>query len=144
MSANATDDIGVAGVQFLLDGAPLGAEVTTAPYFIYWNPSAVPAGPHTLAARARDTAGKQTTSAAVNVTKMSVDADRSPGPLRATVFYGTRARTAQLNATTTVPGTFVYAPPPAPYCRRNHTLVTTFTPADTINYTTATAASRSR
>ena len=37
MTANASDNVGVAGVQFKLDGANLGAEDTTAPYSIAWN-----------------------------------------------------------------------------------------------------------
>ena len=37
MTANATDNVGVAGVQFLLDGTPLGAEDTTAPYAVTWD-----------------------------------------------------------------------------------------------------------
>ena len=32
LTASATDNLDVAGVQFLLDGTPLGAEDTTAPY----------------------------------------------------------------------------------------------------------------
>ena len=34
VAANATDNVGVVGVQFLLDGTPLGAEDTTAPYAV--------------------------------------------------------------------------------------------------------------
>src|SRR6185436_4552890 len=37
VSANASDAVGVTGVQFRLDGAPLGAEDLTAPYSIVWN-----------------------------------------------------------------------------------------------------------
>src|SRR5262245_23371352 len=37
VSAAASDDRGVSGVQFLLDGAPLMAEDTAAPYSITWN-----------------------------------------------------------------------------------------------------------
>src|SRR4029453_11314437 len=37
VSATAADNVGVAGVQFLLDGANLGSEVTTAPYTLSWN-----------------------------------------------------------------------------------------------------------
>src|SRR5207245_591052 len=37
VSASATDDVGVVGVQFKLDGVNLGAEVTRAPYSISWN-----------------------------------------------------------------------------------------------------------
>jgi hypothetical protein len=68
VSATAADDVGVVGVQFLLDGSPLGAEVTTAPYTIAWDATTTTLGSHTLAARARDASGKQTTSALVTVT----------------------------------------------------------------------------
>jgi len=60
--------VGVVGVQFLLDGANLGAEVTTAPYTVNWNTTSATNGTHSLTARARDAAGNQTTSAAVSVT----------------------------------------------------------------------------
>jgi len=36
VSANASDNVGVAGVQFKLDGTNLGTEVTQAPYAITW------------------------------------------------------------------------------------------------------------
>jgi hypothetical protein len=70
VSATATDNVGVVGVQFLLDGAPLGNEDTTAPYSVRWNTNtaAVTRGSHTLSARARDAAGNVTTSAGVPVT----------------------------------------------------------------------------
>ena len=68
LAANASDDIGVVGVQFLLDGAAIGPEVTALPYSINWDATTATSGSHTLAARARDNAGRQTTSAAVTVT----------------------------------------------------------------------------
>jgi hypothetical protein len=68
VSANASDNVGVAGVQFLVDGAALGAEVTTAPYSVSWNTTTVADGSHTLAALARDAAGNMATSAGVTVT----------------------------------------------------------------------------
>ena len=37
VNATASDDRGVVGVQFLLDGSPLGAEDTTAPYGVAWD-----------------------------------------------------------------------------------------------------------
>src|SRR6266850_307509 len=37
VSATASDNVGVAGVQFKLDGANLGAEDTTSPYSVSWN-----------------------------------------------------------------------------------------------------------
>ena len=69
LSAMATDAVGVVGVQFLLNGSPLGAEDTTAPYTIVWNSTSVAnGGPYTLSARARDNAANQATSTAVSVT----------------------------------------------------------------------------
>lgn len=68
LSATATDDIGVASVQVLLDGAALGAPLTTAPYTLSWDTTAVPNGPHALTARAADQAGNTAVSAPVTVT----------------------------------------------------------------------------
>jgi glucose/arabinose dehydrogenase/PKD repeat protein len=72
LKANASDDDGVSGVQFLVDGAAFGAEDTTAPYEISWPSTGVTNGPHKLSARARDTAGTTTTSAEVTVTVNNV------------------------------------------------------------------------
>ena len=68
VAADATDDVGVVGVQFLLDGSPLNAEDTSAPYSTSWDTSAVGNGPHVLTGRARDAAGNMTTSGPRNVT----------------------------------------------------------------------------
>jgi hypothetical protein len=69
LSANATDSSGVAGVQFLLNGAPIGGEDTSAPFSFVWNSTSVAdGGPYLLSARARDAAGNQATSATVAVT----------------------------------------------------------------------------
>ena len=67
VSATASDNIGVAGVQFKLDGANLGAEDTAAPYSAILNPSLLSNGTHSLAAVARDAAGNRATSAVVTV-----------------------------------------------------------------------------
>lgn len=74
VSATASDNVGVASVQFQLDGANLGTTDTTAPYSITWNTATVTAGPHTLRAVARDAAGNATTSAGVSVTVLDVTA----------------------------------------------------------------------
>jgi hypothetical protein len=58
---------GVAGVQYMLDGGNLGAEVTTAPYSLSWNTATSANGTYTLIARARDAAGNVVTSAPVTV-----------------------------------------------------------------------------
>jgi hypothetical protein len=68
VTARASDDTGVAGVQFLVDGVALGMEDTRAPFEVSWDTQTVPDGPHTLTARARDTAGNVATSAPVTVT----------------------------------------------------------------------------
>jgi Concanavalin A-like lectin/glucanases superfamily/Bacterial Ig domain len=68
VSASASDNVGVAGVQFLLDGAPLGTEVPAAPYSISWDTTLVSLGTHALAATARDAAGNRTTSSPTSVT----------------------------------------------------------------------------
>jgi hypothetical protein len=68
VSATATDNVGVVGVQFLLNGATLGAEDTTAPYSVAWNTTAVANGTYSLSARARDAATNQMTATSINVT----------------------------------------------------------------------------
>jgi hypothetical protein len=73
VTANATDDVGVAGVQFLLDGNNLGAEDVTAPYSVSWNTTTIANGNHNLAARARDAVGNTTTSTAVTVNVNNAD-----------------------------------------------------------------------
>ena len=68
VSANASDNVGVVGVQFLLDGNALGTEDTTSPYSISWDSTTVANGSHTLSARARDAAGNTGTAANRTVT----------------------------------------------------------------------------
>ena len=67
VSASASDNVVVAGVQFKLDGANLGAEVTASPFTVAWNTTLTANGTQTLTAIARDGAGNLATSAAVDV-----------------------------------------------------------------------------
>jgi glucose/arabinose dehydrogenase len=67
ITADANDDFGVAGVQFIIDGSDFGSEDTTPPYSVTWNTAAAPPGPYTLAARARDGAGNAVQSVPINV-----------------------------------------------------------------------------
>jgi hypothetical protein len=67
VSATASDNAAVAGVQFLLDGANLGTEDTAAPYSVTWNTTTASDGPHVLSSRARDGSGNTATAASVNV-----------------------------------------------------------------------------
>ena len=68
VSATASDNVAVVGVQFKLDGVNLGGEDTTSPYSVSWDTTAASNVSHTLTATARDAAGNNTTSAAVTVT----------------------------------------------------------------------------
>jgi hypothetical protein len=65
--ASASDNVGVAGVWFLVDGAPVGSEDTTSPYQISWNTASVANGAHAIRAVARDAAGNSATSSPVTV-----------------------------------------------------------------------------
>src|SRR6267142_407680 len=58
----------VVGVQFNLDGANLGAEVTSPPYAVSWNTTTARNGAHTLSAVARRAAGNVGTASGVSVT----------------------------------------------------------------------------
>ena len=58
ISANASDNIGVGGVTFLVDNVAVGGgEDTTSPYSVSWDTTTVVNGVHTIIARARDTSG---------------------------------------------------------------------------------------
>ncbi len=67
VTADASDNVGVAGVQFLVDGVDAGVEDANPPYALAWDTRTVSNGAHTLTARARDAAGNSTLSAAVPV-----------------------------------------------------------------------------
>ena len=62
VAASASDDVGVVGVQFKVDGANVGAEDTTAPYSVSWSSGNVANGSHTVTAVARDAAGNSANS----------------------------------------------------------------------------------
>jgi glucose/arabinose dehydrogenase len=73
VQADADDDVGVAGVQFFVDGSALGVEDTTTPYAATWDTRAFPNGAHTVTARARDASGHTTVSRPVNVNVVNGD-----------------------------------------------------------------------
>ncbi len=74
LSANASDNVGVVGVQFFVDGNAVGPEDTTAPYSVSLQTSTLPDGPHVVTARARDAAGNTATSLPINTTIANVAA----------------------------------------------------------------------
>ena len=75
VTASASDNVGVAGVQFKLDGSNLGGEDTSSPYSVSWNTTAASNGSHTLTARARDAAGNATTSSKVTVSVKALEVE---------------------------------------------------------------------
>jgi Bacterial Ig-like domain (group 3)/FG-GAP-like repeat len=61
-------------------------------------------------------------------------------PVPQPIGYGVALSTAQLNAISSVPGTFVYTPSAGTVLSAgNQTLTTSFAPTDTVNYTSTTA-----
>jgi len=81
VSASATDNVGVASVQFKLDGVNLGVQVTTPPYTATWDTTTAASGAHTLSAVARDASGNTGTSARVTVTVANGSTTAAPtGP----------------------------------------------------------------
>jgi hypothetical protein len=68
VTASASSAIGIAGVQFQLDSANLGSQVTSTSYSITWDTTTASTGTHTLTAVARDTAGNTATSTGVLLT----------------------------------------------------------------------------
>jgi glucose/arabinose dehydrogenase len=57
VTATASDDVTVTGVEFQIDGVPLGAVDTSAPYAVTLDTSLYTSGQHVLRARASDAAG---------------------------------------------------------------------------------------
>ena len=67
VSVTATDNVGVAGVEFQIDGMALGSEDTSAPYQLSLDTTAHTRGQHVLRARARDAAGNRSAWASATV-----------------------------------------------------------------------------
>jgi hypothetical protein len=68
VTATATDNVGVAGVQFFLDGSALGTKITASPYQVAWNTSTTSNAAHILTAQASDAAGNIGNAISVTVT----------------------------------------------------------------------------
>ena len=114
VTATASDNVGVSGVQFRLDGADLNAEDTSSPYSTSWSTGAVPNGTHTLTAIARDAAGNRTTATTVTVTVTNTGPDPT-GLVGAYGFEEPSGTTATDSSGTGNTGTLATAPPaPAP------------------------------
>jgi hypothetical protein len=126
-----------------LSDAQLNASASVPGTFAY-NPSVgsmLSAGEHSpvVLFTPNDSANYDTAQAAVKIT-VAKAAPAIAWPTPDPIPSGTPLSTAQLNATASVPGTFVYAPALGDKLEAgNHTLSVTFTPADSINMTPARA-----
>ncbi len=65
LNATASDNVGVASVEFFIDGVSRGSD-TTSPYSLGFNSTTLTNGTHALTARAVDAAGNAATSAAAS------------------------------------------------------------------------------
>jgi subtilisin family serine protease len=74
LEASASDDRGVARVDFHVDGTLIGSK-SAAPFIVSWNARTVSNGPHVLSATAHDVAGNASPPSSVSVT---VDNDHTP------------------------------------------------------------------
>jgi hypothetical protein len=75
LAADAVSPLGIASVQFQLDGVNLGAALTTTPYALAWDTTKVTDGNHALRAIATDTKGNTLAS-----TSVSVQVNNAPAP----------------------------------------------------------------
>ncbi len=68
LNATASGPAPISSVQFLLDGEPIGAPVTSAPYTLQWPSGSTPSGKYFISAQATDSNGFVGTAADVPVT----------------------------------------------------------------------------
>jgi hypothetical protein len=76
VSATATDNKGVADVEFFVDSTSI-AKLSTPPYQTQWDTTTVANGPHVVLARATDTSGNQANHS-VSVSVDQTAADKTP------------------------------------------------------------------
>ena len=111
-------------------GWSVGNNLGTNPVTFVWNTTGGPVGNWASIAAGFEAPVIQTTPALTWTTPAAIP-------------YGTALSATQLNATASVPGTFVYTPPLGTALSAGlQTLSVTFTPTDTTDYTTATQTLR--
>jgi len=126
-----------------LSGTQLDAQSSVAGNFVYLPASGtvLSAGLHTLSTTftPTDTTDYATTTATVQLTvKQATPSITWTNP--ASIPYGTALSATQLDATASVPGTFIYSPGPGTVLPAGlQTLSVTFKPTDSTDYATATA-----
>jgi len=83
LSALASDNVAVAGVQFKVDGVNVGPQIAAAPYNYSLNTTSLTNATHTIVALASDPTGNTSTSAAVSITVKNAAKPISPVQVKA-------------------------------------------------------------
>ncbi|HEY7072486.1 MAG TPA: LamG-like jellyroll fold domain-containing protein [Acidimicrobiales bacterium] len=109
LRASAGDTSGITGVQFLLDGDPLGPPDTTAPYELAWDTSTVLDGGHTLAAKATNGRGIRSTTSARQVAVSNTGGGRAVLAVDATRSVDGRGAVTTPAMNTATPGEMLAA-----------------------------------
>jgi len=127
-------------VQFNIDGSNVGSPVTLSSGTATYTTSTLTAGSHTVIAVYTPGSTSFVASTSANFTQIVNKATptitwATPSP----ITYGTALSSTQLNAGSTVAGTFVYTPASGTVLTAGtQTLSVTLTPTDTTDYATAT------
>lgn len=89
LAASASDDVGVSGVQFQIDGSDYGSLDTTAPYSVNVDTASFPDGVCNVTALAVDAAGNQGASPSINLTisNGSSNGGTSPSPSEGSILF---------------------------------------------------------
>jgi Bacterial Ig domain/Purple acid Phosphatase, N-terminal domain len=96
LSAVVDDDEPIARLQFFVDGLPVGAPLSTAPYTTLWDSAGFNSSqPHTITARASDMRGRSALSAGLDV-----QVDNGPKISAVTLTSGLTASSARVRWTT--------------------------------------------
>jgi hypothetical protein len=141
--------LSLSGLVFTYDGTPHAATVTTNPADL--SGVMVSYTQNSVTVTSPTTAGAYTVTAALNNTNYTASTVNGTLTINqatptvtwanpADITYGTALGTTQLNATVSVPGSFVYAPAAGtvPSAGQGQALSVTFTPIDTTDYSSVT------
>jgi len=141
VSPSTVGTLNASGTVSFYNGASLIGSASLSGGQAIVNASTLPAGSNSITATyAGDAnfAGSTSSPIIVMVTKAN---PTLTWPTPAPISYGTPLSSAQLNATASVPGTFVYTPPSGTVLGvGSQTLSVLFTPTDTTDYNTATGS----
>jgi len=132
-------------VQFKVNGVSTGSPVTlNSSGQASFTTTALATGTDTITAIYSSTSGDFTGSTSPNLNQVVNKASSSSTitwPAPASISYGTALSATQLDATSSLPGTFVYSPSLGTVLGiGSHTLSVTFTPTDTTDYSTGNAS----